>query len=154
MPEIRPATLEDMTALLTLMRAYYAFDHLEFNAERAERALHTMLHEARGAAWLLCDGGTPLGYAVVVWSYSLEYGGLEAVLDELYLEPAARGAGCGSRLTEHVAQACKDCGAVVLRLETEPDNESARVFYRRLGFEPLERVLMKRELTGAQGSSG
>jgi ribosomal protein S18 acetylase RimI-like enzyme len=147
MLEIRPATLADLPALLALMRAYYAFDHLEFDAVRAEHALRGLFGDARGLAWLLCSAQGAVGYAVVVWSYSLEYGGLEAVLDELYLAPEARGHGGGAMLTQHVARACHAAGAVVLRLETEPDNEGARVFYGKLGFQPLERVLLKLDLT-------
>ena len=93
-------------------------------------------------AWRLRADGADVGYAVIVWSYSLEYGGLEAVLDELYLAPAARGSGLGRELMQHVTQAARDAGAVVLRLETERDNESARAFYTRLGFETLDRVLL------------
>ena len=129
MTDIRSATPADVPALCALMRQYYAHDHLEFNEARATTALQTLLHKARGSAWLLSNDQADIGYAVIVWSYSLEYGGLEAVLDELYLAPAAR-----------------DAGAVVLRLETERDNESARAFYARLGFETLDRVLLMQTL--------
>ena len=43
---------------------------------------------------------------------------------------------------QHVTQAARDAGAVVLRLETERDNDHARVFYTRLRFETLDRVLL------------
>ena len=79
---------------------------------------------------------------MIIWSYSLEYDGIEAVLDELYLAPSARGSGLGHELMQHVTQAARDAGAVVLRLETERDNDHARVFYTRLRFETLDRVLL------------
>ncbi len=142
MPEIRAATPADIPALCTLMRQYYAHDQLEFIESRARNALHTLLREARGAAWLLSADDADIGYAVIVWSYSLEYGGLEAVLDELYLAPEARGSGLGRELMKHVTQAARAAAAVVLRLETGRDNESARAFYTRLGFETLDRVLL------------
>lgn len=31
-------------------------------------------------------GEPPLGYAIVTWGYSLESGGREALLDEIYLK--------------------------------------------------------------------
>ena len=146
MPEFRAATPADIPALCALMRQYYAHDYLEFDEARATNALHTLLREARGMAWRLRADGADVGYAVIVWSYSLEYGGLEAVLDELYLAPAARGLGLGRELMQHVTQAARDAGAVVLRLETELDNENARTFYARLGFETLDRVLLQMDL--------
>ncbi len=137
MTDIRNATPSDIPALCALMRQYYAHDHA-----RATNALQTLLREARGAAWLLSADGADIGYAVIVWSYSLEYGGIEAVLDELYLRSEARGSGLGRELMQHVTQAAREAGAVVLRLETERDNESARTFYTRLGFATLDRVLL------------
>jgi ribosomal protein S18 acetylase RimI-like enzyme len=143
MTDIRSATPSDIPALCALMRQYYAHDQLEFIESRATNALHTLLNEARGMAWLLSVDSVDIGYAVIVWSYSLEYGGIEAVLDELYLSPEARGSGLGRALMRHVAQAARTAGgAVVLRLETEHDNENARAFYAQLGFEPLDRVLL------------
>ena len=58
----------------------------------------------------------------------------------------ARGLGLGRTLMQHVTQAARDAGAVVLRLETERDNGFARAFYARLGFETLDRVLLMRAL--------
>ena len=143
MPEFRTATPADIPVLCALMRQYYAHDHFEFDPARATNALHTLLRDARGAAWLLSVDNADIGYAVIVWSYSLEYGGLEAVLDELYLAPAARGSGLGRALMQHVTQAARDAGAVVLRLEAELNNDHARAFYTRMGFETLDRVLLK-----------
>lgn len=142
MTDIRTATPSDIPALCALMGQYYSHDHLEFDRARATNALHALLRDARGAAWLLSTGGADSGYAVIVWSYSLEYGGLGAVLDELYLAPEARGSGLGRSFVQHITAAAQEAAAVVLRLETERDNGHARAFYARLGFETSDRVLL------------
>ena len=145
MPEIRTAAPADIPGLCALMERYYAHDQLEFDGARVTEALGTLLRAARGMAWLIGQDRAEIGYAVIVWSYSLEYGGIEAVLDELYLEPEARGAGFGRAVMEHVIREAKNAGAVVLRLETEPENSAARAFYAKLGFEALNRQIMKLE---------
>jgi ribosomal protein S18 acetylase RimI-like enzyme len=145
MHSITDATLGDIGALTEQIAHYYAHDGLPFDAARVAQALEDMMHANRGRAWLVRVDGTIAGYAIVVWSYSLEYGGIEAVLDELYLQPEARGTGLGRELMEHVVHEAKNAGAVVLRLETEPENGAARAFYTKLGFQTLERQLMKLE---------
>ena len=79
---------------------------------------------------------------MIIWSYSLEYGGIEAVLDEFVPRTLGSRGGAGHELMQHVTQAARDAGAVVLRLETERDNDHARVFYTQLGFETSDHVLL------------
>lgn len=58
-----------------------------------------------------------------------------AVIRMLSVDPAARGAGLGRRLTEAcVARARRD-GALVIALHTSPIQEVARAMYVRMGFE-------------------
>jgi ribosomal protein S18 acetylase RimI-like enzyme len=71
--------------------------------------------------------------------------GIETVLDELYLAPEARGLGLGRRFMEQIVREVRIAGAVVLRLETEPKNHTARAFYTKLGFQTLDRQIMKLE---------
>jgi ribosomal protein S18 acetylase RimI-like enzyme len=131
---------------LVLMRAYYEHDGLKFDSLRQQRALEAMLREDRGRAWLATNRGEVVGYAVVVFTFSLEYGGLEAELDELFLAPEARGHGVGRAVMNLVLHEVHALGAVVVTLETEAENEPARMFYRRLGFSDSERRLMRLEL--------
>jgi len=54
-------------------------------------------------------------------------------LQDLYVDPAARGKGCGRRLIEAVAQAAKAAGANNPYWLTHESNRSARLLYDRLG---------------------
>jgi ribosomal protein S18 acetylase RimI-like enzyme len=145
MHSITNATLEDIGALTEQIAHYYAHDDIPFDASRVAAALENMMRVDRGRAWLVRVDGALVGYAIVVWSYSIEYGGIEAVLDELYLSPQARGSGLGRSVMEHIVREAKNAGAVVLRLETEAENSAARAFYAKLGFEALDRQIMKLE---------
>jgi ribosomal protein S18 acetylase RimI-like enzyme len=82
--------------------------------------------------WLAEDGGTPAGYAVTTWGWSLESGGLECLLDELYVR--RRGTGLGAMLLRHAMAAARTAGAAAMFLETEAPNAAARRFYVRHGF--------------------
>lgn len=53
-------------------------------------------------------------------------------LQDLYVDPAARGVGCGRRLIEAVAQAAKAAGANSPYWLTHESNHSARSLYDRL----------------------
>ncbi len=75
---------------------------------------------------------TPRAYAVLTWGWSIEAGGSEAVLDEIFV--AERGNGLGSELIEHVIADGRRRGLARIFLETEAHNDRVRRFYERHGF--------------------
>ncbi|UIO98821.1 GNAT family N-acetyltransferase [Halobaculum sp. CBA1158] len=79
----------------------------------------------------------------------IETGGYErtlrrGVVHNLYVRPAYRGDGVGSRLLARGEAALVDAGADAVALEAMADNERARRFYRRNGYEPHRVELQKR----------
>lgn len=86
----------------------------------------------------------PAAYAAVVWSYSIESGGPDAMLDEIYVRE--RGGGSGRRLMEAVFSELRARGISRLFLETETANQRARAFYERLGFKTEDSVWMHIDL--------
>ena len=82
-----------------LVRAYYAEDRHTFDAGRQPTALAALAaDEPLGRAWLIELDGRPVGYVVLSWGFSVEAGGREACLDELYLVPEVRRRGLGRRV--------------------------------------------------------
>lgn len=88
--------------------------------------------------------GEPPGYAVATWSYSIESGGPDALLDEIFVRERGRGRGRG--LMEAVFAVMRDRGMTRIFLETESHNGSARVFYETLGFEAQDSVWMSADI--------
>ena len=131
---------------LDLMRAYYEFDSLEFDPVHAKRALEQMIREDHGRAWIVQLEHQPAGYVVVLWSFSLEYGGRVLEIDELFIQAEFRGLGLGKATLEFVEAQAREVGAVIVTLETELENENARTFYGRHGFTELMRKLMRKRL--------
>lgn len=130
---VRPGTPADLDVLLVLGRRYCEADGHEFHEARTRRAFAGLLAEPRWGTVLLAElDGATIGYAVVTVGYSIESGGVEALLDEVYLD--VRGQGLGSILLDRVMAEARERGAQRLFLETEVANERARAFYLRHGF--------------------
>jgi len=127
------------------MRALCAHDRLPWRPAPARRALLGLLRDRRaGRAWIIEVGGAPAGYAVLTLGYSLEYLGRDAFVDELYLEPRARGFGIGSLMIAFLLRQSRHLGVRALHLEVERRNARARRVYRRAGFFDHDRFLMTR----------
>lgn len=142
-PAYVPAGPADAEALIALMRAFYAEERLAYDDARARAALGTLLADpALGRVWGIQDGDALAGYVVVTFGYSLEFAGRFALLDELYLCPAARGRGWGAATLAHVEAACRAAGLAAVRLEVERHNAHARKLYGRAGYEAHDRDLM------------
>src|SRR5689334_8024387 len=124
MTVIRRAGPDDRAELLALISEFYTVDQHEFDLDRVARGLDPLLvDDANGQVWL-ADAG---GYAVVTWGWSLESGGREALLDEIYVRE--RGRGVGRALLDHALTAAATAGASRMFLETEAHNERVRSFY-------------------------
>jgi GNAT superfamily N-acetyltransferase len=143
---VRRAEPADLDALLPLVAEFCAVDGHEFAPALVRTALRPLLaDDGLGQVWVLADDGRRLGgYAVVTWGWSLEAGGREALLDELYVRE--RNQGAGALLVEAVAVGSRAAGASRLFLETESANISVRRFYERHGFVAEDSVWMQRPL--------
>ena len=102
----------------------------------------------RGCCIVLDEGGSIQGYALLVPYWSNELGGLVCCIDEMYVEPRARGRGCGSGLLTSLALGALGCGesTVALQLEVSPSNPRARALYERHGFRPSRNATLVRAL--------
>ncbi len=148
MVQLEVATPHSAEALLDLLEQFYIEARYPFDREKARTALEPFLADpALGRAWLFRDGGAPVGYFVLTLGWSLEYGGRDAFVDELFVSPSHRGRGLGRRALEVIDEACRELGVRALHLEVEKDNVAAVELYRQRGFEDHDRRLMTRRFT-------
>lgn len=135
MAQIRPARAEDVPALVSLMRAFYAEAGFPLSVESAARAFGPLIADARlGGVWLAEDAGQAVGHVVLTVSYSMEYGGLRGFVDDLYVRPTARGHGVAAQLLVTARAEAVARGVRALHVEVGPDNEVARRLYARAGY--------------------
>ena len=71
------------------------------------------------------------------------------LLDELYLEPSARGRGLGGALLAAACDWARDRGAEVVRLEVNRHNPRAKALYLRCGFRDDDRDILSLALPQA-----
>ena len=151
-PSFRLAAESDSVTLLSLMRAYYAFDGHGFDEQKARAVLFTLLRDANlGRVWLILDGESPVGYVVICFGYSLEWLGRDAFVDEFYLLPEYRGRGWGRKTMAFVEEAARSLNVRALHLEVVGQNVTALQVYRKLGFKNRESTFMSKWI--AQGFS-
>lgn len=137
---MRGASTEDLAALLPLVRAYHAFEGIELEEETRRRAVEGLLADRQlGGVWLTEDGSGAFGYIAICYGYSIELGGRDAFVDELFLRPSHRGRGIGRAVIGRVAAEAAAAGVLALHLEVSRDNERAKRLYGAAGFTSRER---------------
>jgi GNAT superfamily N-acetyltransferase len=144
----RQAHLSDADALLRLMRLLQEDDpwSVAFDDTRVLHDLQTLLlNPSYGLAWLICDGEEPVGYLLLCFDYSLEYGGKGAWIDEFFVDRAHRGQGLGAEALRLAGDIARNAGAHVLHLEVNRGNPAIDL-YRRHGFVDHERYLLSKTL--------
>ncbi len=102
--------------------------------------------EPLARAWLIYANGRAIGYLILTLGYSVEYGGRDGFIDDLYLAPEVRGRGVGRRLVAFALTQAAELGIRTLHLEVETDNARATRIYREAGFEETGRRLMRRRI--------
>jgi ribosomal protein S18 acetylase RimI-like enzyme len=144
---LRSATLADAPALLPRTRALNAHEGIAIGDAELDAALRRLLDDpALGGAWLVDDGnGETIGYAIVTYGYALEFGGRDAYLTELWIDPDARGRGAGTAALARLPDELRVHGVRALHLQVRPDN-AAMGLYARAGFVASPRVVMTKRL--------
>jgi ribosomal protein S18 acetylase RimI-like enzyme len=151
MVRLRRATPDDLDAILPRTRALNAEEGIEIDDAALEAALRRLLADpGLGGCWIIERGGAAtgdaIGYAIVTFGYDLEFGGRDAYLTELWIDPAARGGGAGSAALALLAGELRALEVRALHLLVRPENPAVRL-YARAGFEASPRVFMTRRLT-------
>lgn len=145
--DFKRAAVADAETLLPLMREFYAHEGLAFDEQVARRALLGIFaNEAYGRVFLIWLAEELAGYCVLTLGYSLEFRGVDAIVDELYLRAAYRGRGLGKQALEFLASVCAELGVQAMHLVVERANRRAQAVYRQFGFVDYDRYLMTKWL--------
>jgi len=145
--KIETASRDDAAILLGLIEQYYTYDGIKFDREKIKPGLDELLaNQNIGRAWIVRLHDEIIGYAIATFGFDLEFGGRRATLTDLYLVPGHRRNGLGSVLFRHIESECSKAGAHAMELMVEEDNEEARAFYLKMGYERLTRNPMNKYL--------
>lgn len=91
-------------------------------------------------------GSLLAGYIAVTLGFSIEAGGRDAFVDELYIQPSMQGRGLGRRALDFAEQLCRELGAQRVCLEVERANTRAKKLYDALGYRDHGRYLLSKRL--------
>ena len=140
---IRPAKSRDFSRVLQLVKAYYKFDSIAFDEVTTGRALRELMRdESLGRVWVIDTGRSLAGYSILTYNFDLEFGGLEGMLTDFYIAARYRRKGLGARMIAAMREFCASEGIGTIELQVTRENRAAQTFYRALGFETLDRMVM------------
>jgi GNAT superfamily N-acetyltransferase len=135
--EVRPAREDEVEDLLPLIRGYCDF----YEADPPDDGLREMARiliadPNEGTIFIARDeDGKAVGFAAMGWKWSSLSAARAGVLEDLFVDPDARGKGLAEALIEACAERCRERGAVKLEWVTATDNQRAQKVYDRIGGE-------------------
>ena len=129
--------------LIAMAKAFHGGDDPPFDAASEAAVMVLARGSPFGRAWLVMLDNKPVGYVVVTLGFSLEYGGHDGFVDDLYLVSEVRGRGLGRELTQFAINEAAKLGIRTLHLEVEAGNDRASALYRKAGFRETGRALMR-----------
>lgn len=133
----RPATPDDIPALVDLMREFYAESSFPLDGAWATDAFRALLADpSRGAAWIIERDGQPVGHAVLSVRFAMEFGGLSGYIDDIFVRTEHRRIRAASAGLDALVAECRRRGCRSIHVEVAPDNHAANALYRRCGLAP------------------
>ena len=134
--EILTVAERDLDELLPLMRAYCDFYEVAPSDDALLAMSRALLADPeREGVQLIArgDDGEALGFATVFWSWSTLSASRLGVMNDLFVDPGARGGGAADALIKACAERAAEHGAPSIEWETAKDNLRAQGVYDRIG---------------------
>jgi len=131
---------EQLEKLVTLVAAFHTEEGLVSTDEDRRAGVGPLLDGIPyGCVYLIGPPRAPIGYIAICFGWSVEYGGLDATIDELYIRPGVRGRGIASEALIALPRALAGGGLRAIHLEVDSTNTKALKLYSRAGFILQER---------------
>ena len=148
MTTFKPLEITDISTITQMMQDFYAIDNYPMDVEVAKNLFHEFIsNENLGKSWLIYSENEIVGYIILTFIFSFEYGGKIAFVDELFIKETARGKGIGKEAIQFIQREVPKLSLNLLYLEVEPHNENAQKLYLAHDFERHNRKLMKYKVT-------
>jgi GNAT superfamily N-acetyltransferase len=138
--EIRSATMDDVPAILQLIRDLATYERAPNEVSATEEQLIDVLFGPSPSAEvrLALEEGLPVGFAVFFHNFSTWLGRPGLYLEDLFVKPEHRGKGYGRALLVDLAGIARDRGCGRMEWAVLDWNDPAIQFYRKLGAKPMD----------------
>ena len=144
MTAFKPIHPSDIDTIVAMMQEFYAIDDYPIDIEKSKKLFSEFIsNEKLGKAWLILSENKTVGYTILTFVFSFEYGGKIAFIDELYLSETARGKGIGKATIAFLQSEAQRLALKLLYLEVEHHNSNAQKLYLAAGFSLHNRNLMR-----------
>lgn len=134
MTHVRPATPADLDDLARLFAGYQEFYGRTGDPGAARDFLAARQRDGDSVVLVASDDGGLVGFAQVYPTWSSLSTARVWVLNDLFVDPTARGTGAGRALVRAVLAAAHEAGAVSVSLSTQTTNRTAQALYEAEGF--------------------
>ncbi|WP_318642645.1 GNAT family N-acetyltransferase [Flavobacterium ardleyense] len=135
---------QEIPTIVALMTDFYQIDGYPIDPNLSEKLFADFIEKPDlGRAWIIYEDQEVVGYLILAFMFSFEYGGTIAFLDELYLNEKSRGKGLGKKAVAFVQDQAAKFNLKLLYLEIEHHNSTAQKLYLAAGFELHNRNIMR-----------
>jgi GNAT superfamily N-acetyltransferase len=148
---IESATVEALEAACRLLLSQFDEHGVGLAADEVREAARALLVQPGLGSVLLAYDPTPVGIAVLAYTWTLEHGGRVAWLDELFVAPEHRGRGVGVAMLRRAVEVARQAGCRAVDLEVDARHDRAEHLYEREGFCRVGRNRWVRKLVRAPG---
>lgn len=141
------ATSDEITTVLEMMQDFFAIDAYPFEKEVTKSNLIEFVNDQQlGRLWLITLQTETIGYLVMTFGFSFEYGGKNAFIDEFFLKEAYRNQGIGKKVLTFLDKQAVNLTINTLHMEVERHNVKANALYRKMGYTDNDRFLLNKKI--------
>lgn len=139
--ELNVANKKDLDSVLKLVREYHDFEGISGKASSLMNAVYPLLkkNNEQGRILLIENDGKSIGFIALCFGYSLEFGGRDAFIDELFLRERFRGQRIGEQALEGCQKIAKELGVKALHIESNTKENKLTDFYTKCGFKSRDK---------------
>ncbi|WP_097073213.1 GNAT family N-acetyltransferase [Ureibacillus xyleni] len=132
--EIYQATMEDLEGVAKLFNLYRMFYEQTSDIEGASAYIKKRFENKESVIFVVKDGLEYVGFTQLYPTFSSISMKRAWILNDLYVDAAARNQGIGEMLLQKVKEHGIQTGAKSISLSTAPDNYSAQKLYEKNGY--------------------
>lgn len=140
--DLRRAGADDLDALCRLFAGYLRFYEKPVDAARVRDFLSARMAAGESVVFIARRGGEAVGFVQLYPAWSSLSQARTWLLNDLFVDPAARGGGVARALMQAARRLGADTGAVELMLQTARTNATARRLYESLGWQRDDEFLV------------
>ena len=143
MTRLTLAKVPDLERVVSLVEAFH--DEIGISQSDAVRraALHPLLEGSpHGCIYLAGPARAPIGYVIICFGWSVEMGGLDGFVDEIFIRPGVRNRGIGTEILTNLPKNLAAAGLTALHLEVDRSDEKAVRLYKKMQFAPRDTYML------------